>query len=105
MSQSNRRVFMMQVVAGGTAMATATIVSAAPKRVEESEPKALSLGYKHDTAQVDKAKFPKHTADQKCNNCIAWLGKATDPQAECDLITDRLVSNGGWCSSYVKKKG
>lgn len=38
MSRSNRRVFMMQVVAGGTALASATMVSAAPKRVEENEP-------------------------------------------------------------------
>jgi len=105
MKQSSRRVFMMQVVAGGTAMAATSMVSAAPKRVEESEPKAVALGYRHDSAQVDKAKFPKHAADQKCNNCIAWLGKPSDPMAECDLITDRLVSNGGWCSSFVKKKG
>ena len=105
MSQSNRRVFMMQVIAGSTAVTASAIVSAAPKRVEESEPKAVSLGYRHDTAKVDKAKFPKHSPDQKCNNCIAWLGKPADPAAECDLITDRLVANGGWCSSYVKKKG
>jgi hypothetical protein len=104
MSESSRRVFMMRVAAGGTALASA-MVSAAPKRVEESEPKAMSLGYRHDSAQVDKAKYPKHTPDQKCNNCVAWLGKPSDPTAECDLITDRLVSNGGWCSSYVKKKG
>lgn len=105
MSQSSRRVFMMQVVVGSSAIAATAMVSAKAKQVEESEPKAVSLGYRHDSSKVDKAKFPKHTPDQKCNNCIAWLGKPSDPWAECDLITDRLVSNGGWCSSYVKKKG
>jgi hypothetical protein len=33
---------------------------------------------------------------------MAWLGKAADPWAECDLTPDKLVNNGGWCSSYVK---
>lgn len=105
MSQSNRRIFMMQVVAASTAIAGSTAASAAIKQVDENEPKAVSLGYRHDSTKVDKAKFPKHSPDQKCNNCIAFLGKASDPWAECDLITDRMVSNGGWCSSYVKKKG
>jgi len=104
MSQSNRRVFMMQVAAGGAAL-TSAAVSAAPKPVDENEPKAASLGYRNDTTKVDKAKFPKHSPDQHCGGCIAFLGKPTDPSAECDLITDRLVANGGWCSSYVKRKG
>ncbi len=102
MQASNRRVFMMTVVAGGTALACGQ-VAAAPKRVEENEPKAVSLGYRHDSAQVDAKRFPKHTANEKCNNCMAWLGKPSDPWAECDLMADRLVANGGWCSSYVKK--
>jgi hypothetical protein len=101
MKPSNRRVFMMHVVAGGTALACSQ-AHAAPKKIEESEPKAASLGYKHDSAQVDGKRFPKHTAAEKCNNCMAWLGKPADPWAECDLTPDRLVSNGGWCSSYVK---
>jgi len=105
MSNFNRRIFIIKVAVGGTGLASSSIVAAAPKRVEETEPKAVSLGYRHESAQVDKAKFPKHSADQKCNNCIAWLGKPSDPTAECDLIVDRLVANGGWCSSYVKKKG
>jgi len=101
MSTTTRRTFVLNIaVAGGTlacgrAMATT-------KKFDEAEPKAVSLGYKHDAAQVDKARFPKHTPAEKCNNCMAWLGKPADPRAECDLTADRLVSNGGWCSSYVK---
>jgi hypothetical protein len=101
MKPSNRRIFLMQVAASGTALACST-AQAAPKKIEESEPKAASLGYKHDSAQVDGKRFPKHTAAEKCTNCMAWLGKAADPWSECDLTPDRLVSNGGWCSSYVK---
>lgn len=102
MSRQNRRVFMMTLAAGSTALASAG-AQAAPKRIEENDPKAVSLGYRHDTAQVDKKRFPKHSPSEKCNNCMAFLGKPADAWAECDLLADKLVANGGWCSSYVKK--
>lgn len=101
MKTTSRRTFMMHVVATGTVLTGANAL-AAPKKFDESEPKAVSLGYKHDSAQVDKKRFPKHGAGEKCSNCMAWLGKPGDAMAECDLTADRLVSNGGWCSSYVK---
>jgi hypothetical protein len=95
---------MFRVAAGGAALACTGRAGATPKRVEESEPKAASLGYRHDTAKVDKARFPKHSPGEKCTNCMAWLGKPADAWAECDLMADRLVAAGGWCSSYVKAK-
>lgn len=101
MKPSNRRSFVIHVAAAGGALACGHAM-AAPKKFEESEAKAVSLGYKHDTAQVDKGRFPKHSPSEKCNNCMAWLGKPADAWAECDLTADRLVANGGWCSSYVK---
>ena len=101
MKQSNRRTFMLQVVVGGSALACQS-AHAAPKKIEENDPKAMSLGYKHDSAQVDAKRFPKHTHAEKCNNCMAWLGQPADAWSECDLTPDKLVSNGGWCSSYVK---
>ncbi len=101
MKPSNRRSFVIHVAAASGAIACGRAV-ANTKKFDESEPKAVSLGYRHDTAKVDKARFPKHSASEKCNNCMAWLGKPADAWAECDLTADRLVSNGGWCSSYVK---
>jgi hypothetical protein len=101
MKPSSRRSFVLHVAAASGALACGRAM-ASPKKFEESEPKAVSLGYKHDSAQVDKARFPKHNASQKCNNCMAWLGKPADAWSECDLTADRLVANGGWCSSYVK---
>lgn len=98
MNQTSRRVFIIY-----TAVAcTAAQAQGKLKRVEESEPKAASLGYRHDTAQVDKKRFPKHQASERCTNCMAWLGTKSDAWAECDLMADRLVSGTGWCSSYVK---
>jgi len=101
MIPSSRRSFVIHMAAVSGALACGQAL-AASKRIEESEPKAVSLGYKHDAAQVDKARFPKRTASEKCFNCMAWLGKPADAWAECDLTADRLVANGGWCSSYVK---
>lgn len=102
MTASTRRTFMIQVAAGGAVLCAGQQAAAALKKFDEAEPKAVSLGYKNDTAQVDKKRFPKHSASEKCNNCMAWLGKSADAFAECDLTPERLVANGGWCSSYVK---
>jgi hypothetical protein len=105
MHPTPRRVFMLKLVSGTAAIAATGSLQAAPKKVEESEPKAASLGYKHDSSQVDTKKFPKHVAGQKCTGCMAWLGKPSDAWAECDLMADRLVNGAGWCSSFVKVKG
>jgi hypothetical protein len=104
MNTSNRRVFLLHVAAaGGTALCCGT-ARAAVKKIEENEPKAVSLGYRNETAQVDEKRFPKHKATEHCSGCMAWLGKPADAWAECDLMADRMVANGGWCSSFVKSK-
>lgn len=103
-SHPPRRIFMIQAALGGAALACGQAAVAAPSKIDESDPKAKSLGYKHDSSQVDKAKFPKHAAGEKCTNCMAWLGKPTDAWAECDLLVNKLVAGPGWCSSYVKLK-
>ena len=99
MAPTSRRVFMIVATAStcGAARAQGKL-----KRVEESEPKAASIGYRHDSAQVDAKRFPKHKAGERCSTCMAWLGTKTDAWAECDLMAERLVSSTGWCSSYVK---
>jgi hypothetical protein len=102
MSLSNRRVFIMQVVAGTSALAAAGAATA-QARLEENDPQAVALGYKHDTTKVDKAKFPKHTNDQKCNNCQLYQGKATDPWGGCPLFGAKQVNGNGWCSAWAKK--
>lgn len=98
---TSRRIFIIHAAAVGGALACGRAM-AAPKKFEETEPKATSLGYKHDSSTVDNKRFPKHTPGEKCNNCMAWLGKPADAWAECDITADRLVANAGWCSSYVK---
>jgi hypothetical protein len=101
----NRRVVLFVPVATGIACLAATSAQAALKKVEESEPKATAIGYRHDSTKVDQVRYPKHDAGQKCLNCLAWAPeKPADEWGECDLMSDRMVNRNGWCSSYKKQK-
>jgi hypothetical protein len=91
MKQTNRRVFMMQVALGSTALAAQQAMAQA--MVNEKDPQAAALGYAADTTKVDAKKFPKHAAAQKCNNCAGG----------CPLFAGKQVHGNGWCSAYAKK--
>jgi hypothetical protein len=105
MRKISRRTVMLLPVAAGLAGFHASAARAALKRVEESEPKATAIGYRHDSTKIDGARYPKHNAAQKCLNCLAWApDKPADEWGECDLMSDRLVNRNGWCSSYKKLK-
>lgn len=102
MSQSNRRVFLMQVAAAGSVLA-ASRAQAQAARVDEKDPQAVALGYVADSAKADAKKFPKHSKDQKCNNCALYQGKAADPWGGCPLFGTKQVAGAGWCSAWAKK--
>ena len=102
MSQTNRRVFLMQVAATGSVLAAGAAQAQAAK-VDEKDPQAVSLGYVADTAKADAKKFPKHTKDQKCNNCALYQGKAADAAGGCPLFGTKQVAGAGWCSAWAKK--
>lgn len=106
MSKVTRRVVLLAPVAVGVCGSPALRAQTPFKRVEENEPKATAIGYKHDSAKVDKARYAKHDLAQRCHNCLAFApDKPADEWGECDLMSDRLVHRNGWCSSYKKKKG
>ena len=102
MSNSNRRVFLMQVAAAGSVLA-ATRAQAQAAKLDEKDPQAVALAYVADTARADIKKFPKHTKDQKCNNCALYQGKATDAAGGCPLFGVKQVTGIGWCSAWAKK--
>ena len=87
----------------GPALAQGAKSGGPGKRVEESDPQAQSLGYRHDAAKVDKAKYPKFEASQRCANCNFYKGRATDAWGACDIFGGREVNAKGWCSTWVKK--
>jgi hypothetical protein len=105
MSHVTRRVVLLVPLAAGVCGSQAYAQSTL-KKVEETEPKATAIGYRHDSAKVDKARYPKHDVAHRCYNCLAFApDKPADEWGECDLMSDRLVHRNGWCSSYKKKKG
>jgi len=101
---TTRRIFMVQLAAGSTVLAASrAMAQAAPPKLEEKDPLAVALGYAHDTAKVDKKKFPKHMAQQACSNCQLFMAKGKDPLGGCSLFPGKQVASAGWCSAYVKK--
>jgi hypothetical protein len=101
MKQTGRRVFMLRVVAASCLVGVAHTEAFA--NVDESDPLALALGYKADTARVDSAKYPNHTPSQQCNNCKQFQGAVADSSGGCTLFGGKAVAAKGWCSSWVKK--
>lgn len=104
MKRTNRRVFFMQVAAGGSLLAASqAMAQTAPPKVDEKDPQAVALGYVKDTAKADQKKFPKHTAEQKCENCQLYTGKPKELSGPCPLFPGKHVEAKGWCSAWVKK--
>jgi hypothetical protein len=101
MKSSNRRVFMMQVAVGSSAVIASQAMAQA--KVDEKDPQAVALGYVADTKKVDAKKYPKHAAAQKCSNCQLFVGKPTDAWGGCSLFAGKQVAGPGWCSAYIKK--
>lgn len=101
MSNSSRRVFIMQLAAGSAALAASA--ARAQAKVDEADPQAAAVGYKHDTTKVDAKKYPKHDKAQKCSNCQLFQGKASDAWGGCPLFGAKQVAGNGWCSAYAKK--
>ena len=99
---TNRRVFMLQAVAGTGALALASAAQA-QAMVSETDPAASGLAYKADATKVDKAKNPKYAAGQICGNCALFQGKAGDKAGGCPLFAGKQVATAGWCSAYAKK--
>lgn len=102
MSQTNRRTFMIQIAAAGTALAAAQSRAEVVK-VDEKDPQAVGLGYVQVTAKADAKKFPRHSNDQKCSNCALYQGKPSDASGVCPLFGAKHVVPGGWCSAWAKK--
>ena len=88
----------------GTSSGAGTGASGAA-RLLESDPQALSLGYKDDSTHVDQKKFPNHQATQVCSGCQFYQGTAQDATAPCAIFAGKKVAAKGWCSSYIKKAG
>jgi High potential iron-sulfur protein len=102
-SSTSRRIFIAQVVAGGTAVVTLGARAQAAPMVDEKDAQASALGYVADTTKADAKKFTKHAKDQKCGGCMLYTGKAGDKAGPCSLFAGKQVAAEGWCSAWAKK--
>jgi hypothetical protein len=72
-------------------------------KLDEKDPQAQSLGYRHDATKVDKKKFAKYQAGETCSSCQLYQGKPGEPWGGCQIFSGKQVNAKGWCSAYVKK--
>lgn len=99
----DRRVFVLRAAGGGLALCGVSAAQAQAGMLDESDPKAVSLGYKANASKVDKAKQPKYAAGQLCNNCALYQGPVSAAAAPCPLFPGKQVAGKGWCNAWVKK--
>jgi len=103
---TSRRRFIMRLAATPAAVAgCASAFAQAGAHVDEADEQAVTLGYRHDTAKVDAAKYPKHTTAQHCSNCSFWQGKPDDAWAGCAMFGRKHVAKAGWCQVWAKAPG
>ena len=74
-------------------------------KLEESDPTAKALGYRHSTQDIDKAQYARHQTVQICGNCNLYqAGAGSDTQwGGCSIFPGKLVSLNGWCNAYIAK--
>ena len=78
---TNRRVFMLTLAAGSSALASSAALAQA--KLDEKDATAVALGYVADTKKADGKKYPKHDASQHCGNCQLFQGKAGAADGPC----------------------
>jgi hypothetical protein len=103
--KQSRRTFMIRAVAGvAAATVLPQVAHATTEKQSESDPYAKSMGFKLNHEEVDPAKYKRWTAEQQCNKCQLWGGKAGDEYGECSFF-ERYTPSGGWCKNFkaVKK--
>jgi hypothetical protein len=115
-----RRIFMLHAITGtsviaahGSAAAQAAAAASEPAGtvpgpvvnvpVKETDAYPKSMGFKLNTASVDKVKFPRHEPTQKCIDCQLYSGKPGEQLGPCSFFK-KLVPPDGWCRNFKPKK-
>lgn len=101
---TTRRKFVLTTLPAAALAAVAARASAQqPARLQETDAAAVALGYRHDAAKVDRAKFTTYAAGRNCANCSLFAAKGNEEWAPCAAVGNKLVNAKGWCSAWVKK--
>lgn len=109
-ASNTRRHFLKTLAVGIAATPIAAALSSRAAiaqdlpHLDESDPTAMALGYKHDVAQVDKAKYPQLKPGDTCANCNFFQNKGDEEWAPCQLFPGKAVHKNGWCAGHAPKK-
>ena len=100
--KTNRRVFMMQVALGSSALAMASVAArAAVTKLDANDSYAKSMGFVKNVKDVDTKKWArKYKVGNKCSKCQLWDGKETDAYAACSFFGDQHTPAAGWCKNF-----
>jgi hypothetical protein len=100
-NMSTRRQFMMTLVPAAAVLTAATGARAQAAKIDEKDPAAVALAYKHDATKVDAKANPTYKAGNNCLNCQFYQGK--DAWGACPMVGGKLVAGKGWCKVWAKK--
>lgn len=99
--KTNRRVFMMQIVLGSSALAVASVgARAAVTKLDANDGYAKSMGFVKNAKDVDAKKWRKYKVGQQCTQCQLWDGKEKDAYAACSFFGDQHTPAAGWCKNF-----
>jgi len=101
--REERRRFMIHVLAASAAVACGANRAIAADRLDPADPYARSLDFRLRTEEVDPAKYPKHTAEQRCQTCRLWDGGDKD-SGSCSYFDGAITPKTAWCRSYRARK-
>ena len=100
---TRRRLLGTGVPAAIGLLGFANVAFTAPVRLEETDPLAISLGYRQDARKVDAKKFATFVPGRNCAGCQLFQGKPTDKTGACAAFAGKAVNAKGWCAAWAKR--
>ncbi len=92
---NSRRHFIITIVPAALAVGATSRALAQPAKVDENDPVAKGVKYKHVA--------PAEAKGNICSGCQLYQGKPADAWGACPIVGNKLVAGKGWCSAWVKK--
>ncbi len=77
----------------------------ATAKLDETNPTAVALGYRHDANEVDVGRFAKRASEegkkQFCDNCLHYKSSDEEGWGPCAIFPGFAVAAKGWCNVWV----
>jgi hypothetical protein len=96
---------MLQSIVGVSALAAQSQAhaEASTEAVKETDAYPKSMGFRLNTANVDQAKYPRHTLEQHCSECQLFTANPAGQTGTCSFF-ERVVPVNGWCRNFKPRK-